>query len=213
VTAAEVRELLPLYALGVLDDGERAAVERAAATDPAIAAELASYADAASSLVGEPNPVEPPDEIRAQILASSGGGKFATYAPRMGQIFDVSVDRAHEFLALMERRKSWELPMPGVGLVHFDGGPAAATADCGFVRLAPGCVFPYHRHRGDELSLVLQGHVRDRSSNQLLVAGDALPVAKDSAHELICEGTVEAVFASRAFDGIEIGGQRVGPRG
>jgi hypothetical protein len=213
VTAAEVRELLPLYALGVLDDGERAAVERAAATDPAIAAELASYADAASSLVGEPNPVEPDEDIRIQLIASSGGGRFASYAPRMGQIFDVAVDRAHELLGLVERKRSWELPMPGIGLVHFDGGPTAARADCGFVRLAPGCVFPQHRHRGEELSIILQGSVRDQATGKLIGVGDELIKVQDSEHQLVCEGSVEAIFASRAFDGIEIGGQRVGPRG
>jgi hypothetical protein len=177
-----------------------------------VAAELASYFDAAASLIGEPNPVEPPEEIRTQIIASSGGGKFATHAGRMGAIFDVSIDRAHEILGLMERKRSWELPMAGLGLVHFDGGPRAASADCGFVRLAPGCVFPYHRHRGDELTIMLQGSVRDRATGRLLVAGDEVEHVKDSEHELVCEGTVDAVFATRVFDGIEIGGRRAGPK-
>ncbi len=183
--AVNVRELLPLYALGILDADEQAAVERAAAADPAIAAELASYFDTAASLVGEPNPVEPPDEIRNQLIASSGGSKFASYAKRMSAIYDVSIDRAHEFLGLMERKRSWDLTMPGIGLVHFDGGPRVAGADCGFVRIAPGRTFPYHRHRGDELTLVLAGSVRDLGSGRVMVAGDEVELPKDHEHELI----------------------------
>jgi quercetin dioxygenase-like cupin family protein len=210
VTAiGDIRELLPLYALGVLDAHEQQVVERAAAADPAIAAELASYFDAAASLIGEPNPVEPPEEIRSQLIASAGGGKFATHAVRMGSIFDFSIDRAHEILGTMERKRSWELPMPGVGLVHFDGGPKAAHADCGFVRIAPGRTFPHHRHRGDETSIILAGTVRDTLTGRLLVAGDESMHPKDSEHELINEGTDEVVIASRIDDGIEIEGRRM----
>ena len=76
----DVRELLPLYALGVLDVLEQKAVERAAAMDPAIASELAGYLDTAAELIADPSPIDPPSEIKAQILASSGGGRFASYA-------------------------------------------------------------------------------------------------------------------------------------
>jgi putative transcriptional regulator len=212
VTAiGDIRELLPLYALDVLDAAERAVVERAAAADPAIAAELASYFDAAASLIGEPNPVEPPEEIRSQIIASSGGGKFASHAARMGAIFDVSLERAHEILGLIERKRSWEPLMPGIYLAHFDGGPAAAHADCGFIRFPPGCVFPHHRHRGRELTLVLAGSLRDRMNDRLLVPGDEVEHPKDTEHELVCEGTVDLVVATRVFDGIEIDGELASP--
>ena len=52
----------------------------------------------------------------------------------MASLFDVTVDRARELLGLIERPASWENPVPGIRLVHFDGGPAYAAADCGFVR-------------------------------------------------------------------------------
>jgi len=208
----DVRELLPLYALGVLDAAERQIVDRAAATDPAIAAELAVYQDTAATLIAEPLPVEPDTDIKAQLLASSGGGRFQTYAARLSTVYDVSVDRAHEILGLIERKKSWELPGPGIGLVHFDGGPKAATADCGFIRLAPGCSFPHHSHRGEELSVILCGHLRETSTGRLLGPGDELVMGASSEHDVTCEGTEDCIFAARAFDGIEIGGHNPRPR-
>ena len=45
---SDIRELLPLHALGVLEADEAREVERAVAADPALAAELAAYRDAAS---------------------------------------------------------------------------------------------------------------------------------------------------------------------
>ena len=81
-------------------------------------------------------------------MASVGAGPLERFAARFAALFDVTVDRAREILGLIERAASWETPAPGVGLVHFDGGPACAAADCGFVRLAPGTAFPFHTARG-----------------------------------------------------------------
>jgi anti-sigma factor RsiW len=41
----DVRDLLPLFAVGAVDDAERRAVEAAIAADPALAAELAPWLD------------------------------------------------------------------------------------------------------------------------------------------------------------------------
>ncbi len=53
----DVRELLPLYALGVLDAAESAVVERAVAGDPTLAAELAAYQRTAEGMVAPIAPV------------------------------------------------------------------------------------------------------------------------------------------------------------
>ena len=209
----DVRELLPLYALGVLDVLEQQAVDRAASQDPAIAAELASYMDTAASLIGEPSAVEPPAEIKAQLMASAGAGRYEPYANRLAVVYDVTVDRAREILGLIERKKSWELPAPGVGLVHFDGGHRYANADCGFVRIDPGCAFPYHRHRGEELTVILSGHLREPVTGRVLGPGEELVLPQDTEHEIRCEGNEPVVFAARVIDGIEIGGQSLSKPG
>lgn len=191
----DVRELLPLYAIGALDADEARAVEAAVESDPALAADLDRYLDMVA--------VTPSPDVKAQLLASVGGGRFEKFADRMAKLFDVTVDRARELLGLVERGTSWEHPVPGISLIHFDGGPACATADCGFVRIAPGCTFPWHTHRGEEVNVILSGTVRD-PDGKLLRAGDELVQPKDSQHDLTAEGDHEVIYVARAIDGIEV---------
>jgi putative transcriptional regulator len=197
----DIRELLPLYALDALELDEARAVEQAVAADPQLAAELVAYRETAHQLA-ELAPIEPTAEVKTRLLASIGAGKFERFSTRMASLFDVTVERARELLGLVERSASWETPVPGIGLVHFDGGPACAAADCGFIRIAPGCTFPWHTHRGEEVSIMLSGSVRD-ASGRVLKPGDELVQALGSQHDLTAEGE-EVIFVARAFGGIEV---------
>jgi len=199
----DVRELIPLYALGILDDDEVRAVERAVAADPAIARELKEYQRTAEAIVA---PAAPSPNVKARLMASIGGGRFEKFASRMAKLFDVSVDRAREFLGLIERPASWEPQIPGISLVHFNGGSSVATADCGFIRLVPGAVFPPHTHVGEEAATILSGHVRDITNDRLLGPGDDYVQLPGTNHYLRCEGDEECIFAVRAINGIEIMG-------
>jgi len=203
----DIHELLPLYALGILSPEETAVVDAAIAKDPELAAELASFSDATTGLIV---PVAPTPDVKARLLASVGEGRFETYSSKMSTLFDVSVDRAREFLGLAERSASWEpQPIPGIHLVHFEGGPAYAAADCGFVRLADGAMFPPHDHLGEEVSLLLAGQLKviENGVERILVAGDELVQPEGSSHYLV--GVGECIFATRAVNGISIGGVQV----
>jgi anti-sigma factor ChrR (cupin superfamily) len=201
--SADIRDLLPLYALGILEADEARAVERAVAADPELAIELAAYQEAAVQLVA---PIAPTPDVKARLLVSVGQGRWERFATRFGAIFDVTVDNARELIGLVERPASWEVPIPGVQLIHFAGGPAAASADCGFIRLGPGCRFPWHTHKGEEHSLVLAGQVRE-AGGRLLGPGDELVVADGSEHDIVNEGTEDAIFAARATNGIAVRGR------
>lgn len=205
---ADVRELLPLYALGILESQEVAVVEAAVAKDPALAAELASYQASADLLVV---PETPGPEVHMRLLASIGNGRFERFSARIAALYDVTVENAREILGLIERPASWNPEASGIALVHFNGGPAYAAADCGFVRLEPGAVFPSHKHLGEEASLVLQGQMRDASSGRLLGPGDELVQSAGTEHHLIGEGTEPCIFAARAMNGIEVAGAPVRP--
>jgi mannose-6-phosphate isomerase-like protein (cupin superfamily) len=207
-TVDDIRELLPLYALGILEPDELQSVERAVAMDPQLAAELVAYQDTADQLV---TPIEPSPAVRSRLLASVGGGAFDRFAQRLGALFDVTVDKARELLGLIERPASWESQAPGIALVHFSGGPAYAAADCGFVRLAPGAIFPFHKHLGDESCVVLEGALYDGTNNRLIEAGDDYFQATGTEHALINRGSVDCVFAARAMHGIEVAGSPVRP--
>lgn len=195
----DIRELLPLYALGALDPEEAAAVERAIAADPALAAELDAYFDVVPAIA-------PGADLEARLLASTGAGPFDSHAGRLSRLFDVTVDRARELLGLIEHKASWEHPVPGVHLVHFTGGPACAAADCGFVRLDPGCTFPWHTHRGEEVSVILEGSMRDHDG-KVLSTGDELVHEKDSSHDLVA-GPEGVLYVARAMNGIAVSGHR-----
>jgi hypothetical protein len=204
---ADIRELLPLYALGILEPDEIEAVESAIAQDPALATELSSYQRATEGMIA---PVQPTPSVKMRLMASIGHGKHESFASKMAALFDVAVDRARELLGLIERPASWEpQPVPGIKLVHFDGGPAYAAADCGYVRLEPGATFPMHKHRGEEVSLIISGSIRDTSNGRVLAPGDEYVMADGTAHELVCVGDEPCIFAARAAEGIEIGGAPV----
>jgi mannose-6-phosphate isomerase-like protein (cupin superfamily) len=206
--ADDIRELLPLYALGILEPDELQSVEQAVARDPRLAAELAAYQDTASQLA---SPIEPSPAVRSRLLASAGGGPLERFAQRLGTLFDVTVERARELLGLIERPASWEPQAPGIALVHFDGGAAYAAADCGFIRIAPGAVFPFHKHVGDEACVILEGTLYDGTNDRLFEAGEEYFQPAGTEHALINKGSVDCVFAARAMHGIEVAGAPARP--
>lgn len=205
---SDLRALLPLYALGVLDREEAEAVERAVANDAGLARELAAYQQTAEGLVA---PVAPSAAVHDRLVASLGGGRFEAFSSRMAALFDVTVARARELLGLIERPASWEPGAPGLDLVHFDGGPAFAMADCGFVRLAPHAAFPVHTHAGEEVSVILEGTLVDRRSGAIYAAGDEVVAAQDAEHDVIA-GAGGAMYAARAMNGIVVAGAPARPR-
>jgi putative transcriptional regulator len=156
-------------------------------------------------------PIAPSPEVHERLMASLGGGRFERFSNRMASLFDVGVDRARELLGLIERPASWEAAGPGVGLVHFDGGPAYAGADCGFVRLAPGAAFPVHSHAGEEVSLILAGTLKDRLTGRTYAAGDELVEAEGSEHDVIATDDAEVLYAARAINGLIVAGAPARP--
>src|SRR5581483_2802316 len=143
------------YVMGVLTDAERAAVERDAASDPALAAEIARInADLAPLLLDAPE-IEPPPHIFDRIKE-----KIAAAATPVGLADSLTV-RAHE--------GTWEPVCPGIErkLLWHDRARSRVTF---LIRAEPGAEFPAHHHDADEEAYVLSG---DLSFDDLkLNAGD-----------------------------------------
>jgi len=208
----DVRDLLPLYVLGMLESDEVRVVERAARADAALAAELAAYQQTADAIGVAIQPVAPSPDVKQRLFASVGGGRLEAFSARLATLFDVTVDRARELLGLIERPASWVPQIPGISLVHFDGGPAAAAADCGFIRLTPGAVFPPHTHLGEEAVTILSGRIHDITNDRMVVPGDDYVQPEGTSHYLMCVGDEDCIFASRAMNGIAVGGSRARPK-
>lgn len=193
-------------ALGTLPAAHRAAIARDIAPDELAAAE-ADAAEALSSLAVALTPVAPSPGLRDRLMASARGpARFAPFIDRLARLVDLTGERVQALLASLASPGTW-LPTPGpnVHLVHFDGGPAVAAADAGFVRVAAGTVFPDHRHVGDETVLVLQGSYSDSDGSHVR-AGEIVTRPTDSRHWFTAGPDEDLIYAVVVYGGIEIDG-------
>lgn len=202
----DAASLLPLLALDALDGDEAREVERAVAADPALAGELAALRAALHDVPGALAPVAPPAHLRARLLAAAGGGPFEAFAERFARLFDVAAGRARELLGWIHDPAKWHPAMPGMTLLHFQGGPATAGADCGVIKLAPGTAFPWHAHHGEEVSLFLAGVGRDHLG-VLHTAGGELVQEPGTAHEFTAIGDEDLIFAVR-YRGVDFAAKK-----
>ena len=77
-----IEDLLPLYALGALSDGERVRVEAYTAAHPEARAHLDELLKASSALPYVVSPIEPPAQVKRALLARRRPGTGALEARR-----------------------------------------------------------------------------------------------------------------------------------
>jgi putative transcriptional regulator len=199
----DIRELLPLYALGVLPPDEVSLVEKLLVDQPQLAISLEAYRATAGDLMLAVTPVTPSDHVRVRLLASIGAGRFEKLTPAFRRIFDLPLEGARALMAWIDDPSKWQQVMPHFAAIHFAGGPACVGADTGFIRLAPHATFPYHGHRGEELTLVISG-TAVTSDGKHLKAGDEILEPPGTAHDLTNTGDDDFIYATRGF-GVQFG--------
>jgi putative transcriptional regulator len=202
---AHVDDLLPEYALGTLPDAERGAVEEHLRECSRCVAELAATSDAlhAGALAAAPL-MAPQAKVKAALLERlRGKGRFAPFASRIAELFDLAIDKVDALFETFEDPKNW-VAGPGGGneLYFVPKGPRLATAEAGFVRLDPGVHFPHHRHVGEETSLILSGELHEKESDQTFRPGDVVVRAGGSEHSFVI-GPGGCLFAVVVFGGVE----------
>jgi putative transcriptional regulator len=177
-------ELLPEYVLGTLADEDVALVERALAESPDLVAEMRAISDAYETLAMSLPAVEPRPDTKARLLSTLAENRFLPFADELSRYFDLAVEKMRQILRLIDDVTAWEPgPMPGVELIHFQGGPNAFAPDTGFVRFPAGSVFPEHDHKGPELTYVLSGSFTD-SDGRSYGPGDVLIKSPGHPHSL-----------------------------
>ncbi|MCA9643331.1 MAG: cupin domain-containing protein [Polyangiaceae bacterium] len=189
-----MKELLPDWALAALEADD--------------ALDEAALGDALATLSRLIPAEAPAANRRAELFAElEGHQRYAPFTSRLAKLFDLD-EPAVDALLPQTVGPDWQaFPIPGVELLHLDGGPATAGADVGLVRLAPGASFPLHRHLGHETALILEGGYTD-SAGRGYHAGDVAEMEVDTEHDFTA-GPEGCVFAVVVF-GVEINGVRLG---
>ncbi len=150
----------------------------------------------------------PPRSLRGRLVetVSQPDQRYAPFWERLTSMFDLPLEAMRKVLSSAKEVTSWEAaPVPGVDLLHFDGGAQVATADCGLVRLAPGTQFPEHTHLGNELVFVLAGSYAD-SGGRVYSAGDVQEMPAGTSHSFMASPDDGCLFALVLVAGIEIPG-------
>ncbi len=161
-------------------------------SDDRLLAALRSGADAFEPATPEPAPA--PAFARLARTLAEPAERLAPFAARLAALIDVDAARARACLARIFDPASWVPLMPQIDLVHLEGGPATAGSDVGFVRIAPGGVFPEHEHLGLERVLILQGRVLDSTGGEL-GPGAHTTLGAGSQHGLRCVSDEPLVYA------------------
>ncbi|MEI9940576.1 MAG: cupin domain-containing protein [Pseudomonadota bacterium] len=143
---------------------------------------------------------------RARLLAavSESDERFAPLFDKLTQFFDLSAEALRSIFARAGNEAAWEQgPLPWVSLFHFQGGPAVAGFDTGFVRLKKGMPFPPHRHLGQERVLILDGGYFDHEQ-RWYGAGDFHDMSEGSQHSLQMNADQDVLLAVILAGQIEI---------
>jgi mannose-6-phosphate isomerase-like protein (cupin superfamily) len=151
-------------------------------------------------------PALPPSDLRDRVMRSiATGGRLHRFADSVARALDVAADCARALLDGIDEATSWAAgPLPGVALYDVRGGPLAAGAITGFIRLPAGASFPEHSHLGSETVLVVQGRYRD-SGGSIVGPGELVTMPKGSSHSFEVEDGADLVYLVVAFDGVRIG--------
>ena len=196
------------YSLGILDDRLRQDVERELATSPTTQAALQAIEASLGSVAEAEEPLRPNERVRATLLASiDTTSPLAGFVDRLATFFDVGTERAREFLDSIAHisEDPWQASgLPGISLLHSQGGPTVATAEnCGLVHLEPGTTFPEHQHLGEEWALVLQGRCIEHTGI-ISRPGDLVHKSTGSRHSFRVLDDEPFVFAVVLYGGFQI---------
>jgi putative transcriptional regulator len=205
---AHVSEHLADLALGLLDDVQRQEVEAHIGTCRRCREEAALTNEALSLVALVIPPVPPPPALRERVLKSveaASPGRFDRFAERVAKAIDVSIARAKELLAGIDREESWSpAPVATSRFYHIQGGPGlvAAGTITGFVRVEAETKFPHHKHVGEEYVLVLQGGFTD-DDGRVYRTGEDTRKAAGTSHAFVALPGEELVYLAVVAVGVE----------
>lgn len=130
-------------------------------------------------------PVQPKKALRARVLASVDYlGRFASFAPRLAAMADISAGEARRALHVFARPDEMaDGGLPGMRASSLPLGPRMATATARLVSFAPGTGVPHHTHVGEERVLIFQGAF-ETDDGRVVRAGEELRCEAGTSHSI-----------------------------
>jgi len=162
--------------------------------------------DAATALtfaVDELEPAAPP--AVADLLRELPAERHMRFAPEVARLLDIDEARARQMMRDVDDASRWEPGfVPGMELIHVEGGEKVANAITGFARLPAGSHFPEHEHLGDELVLIIQGYCRE--GDETVGPGSVIARPAGSAHSFdVLAGGTDLLYLAVVQEGLRVG--------
>ena len=194
------------YILGLLSQEESQALERELAASAELRTELKALQNTIGTLATAAEPMTPSAGLRSRLLASlDDESRFDGFVARLQTFLDFSTQQVHALLEVVKTAPGspWrESGMPGIWLYPFQGGENITDTAGQLLYMAPGSIFPPHRHRGSEWGFVLQGHIIEDSGHHY-GAGDIVHKATGTQHSFHVQDEEAAIIFTLLEDKIE----------
>lgn len=161
---------------------------------PRCRAALAEARDAVHLLPLALAPARPSARLRVRLFAALPGAA-SRYAGRVADLLGAPAADIAAALARVDAGDlAWQPVLPGID--HYGLRPARGR-ECGLIRAAAGVHFPYHRHRGEERVIVLQGGCTDSAGHEL-GPGDEVHHTAGTGHwlEIYADGPLVFAYTS-----------------
>lgn len=197
MTEHHMTDLAALHALGALSQHEaRAFSEHLAEGCATCNAELESFEQTVNDLALSASEVEPPDEIRARLIAKVNGLGAG------GNGDSISTISSDQFVSIHAAQCDWQEVDAGIFLktLYVDQASGIATS---LVRMTAGTSLPAHQHLGVEQFYVIEGDCN--VAGQRLGPGDYHRAASGSTHDktYTVDGTMFLLIAPEHYEVLE----------
>lgn len=171
----EIAESAALYALGLLSESEHSSIDRHLAEGCSICQSEISRCGDSLALWSEQTAVSPPASLRRKLLQSLGERQDPPATAR-----PLVLSAGSGITVLRTTKMKWNPgPTPGLWVkVLFDDSEHNMRTF--LVRMAPGSLYPSHRHKAVEEVYVLEGELQVEGIE--LTAGDFCLSEPESVH-------------------------------
>lgn len=199
------KEQLEAYALGLLEEEDRAAFERELNESESLRQSLDEVNEAIALAGNAVKPVSPSAALKNRLLRSlDPAERFSGLIQRLMTFLDVDAEEVEQVVELARSDRTdprWEeTGLPGIRKASIKAGPRRGSSEAYLLYLTAGSTFPPHRHVGTEWGLILEGSVIDSVDGEQSV-GDIVQKTSGSTHSFRVPTSHSALFVVILQDG------------